>query len=193
VAINIFGALMTPNAPWFQSLCVALLRGNQLGPLFDCLALYLGRLISKGEDKLFIPLANALAVVLSELVFSQADEVYAQWIVDITSYVIVVHVVDYLQSYFSHFVSPSPEPTPAVLPAINLLLALVHQPHYSPKADKARLLATLRETDIAGVVPLLYAVLFHPNASKAASELPVTTQSVVYIGLKILNYVGFMT
>ena len=166
-----------------------MLKSNMLAPLCDALAVYLGRLVQLGEDRLFIPLANMLSVVLSELFFTAGDATHMQWLVDITSYVVVVHIVDYLQSYLSQFVAPTADPAPAVLPAVSFLLALVHQPHYTAAADRAGLLYALRDTDVGGVIPLLYAVLFHPNAPKPGSELPVTVQSVVYVALKTLNWV----
>lgn len=56
--------------------------------------------------------------------------------------------------------------------------------------DRTRLVATLRETDLAGVVPLLYAVLFQPNVPKAPTPLSPAICAVVLASLRILNCVA---
>ncbi|XP_077988787.1 S phase cyclin A-associated protein in the endoplasmic reticulum-like [Glandiceps talaboti] len=135
-------------------------------------------------------------------------EVLQQWGSDIVSYVVCVGIVDKLTCYFTNVHEPvdeDPKAAEFLKHCLGLLVALTRFIttkltnifDESKKEDPTQLMVTLKSTEFAGIVSMLYGILLHGGAPARSDnvtppELPEHTLCVVNMGLKMLNTFAVM-
>ncbi|XP_070541829.1 S phase cyclin A-associated protein in the endoplasmic reticulum-like isoform X2 [Ptychodera flava] len=133
---------------------------------------------------------------------SQADTLQ-QWGLDIVSYLVCVGVVDKLTCYFQNVHGPVDEDAKAAEFLENCLGLLVSMTRFittrsisvfdiNKKEDTTQLMVTLKSTQFAGIISMLYGILLHGGApsrkgSIVPPELPEHTLRVVNTGLRMMN------
>ncbi|XP_077867715.1 S phase cyclin A-associated protein in the endoplasmic reticulum-like [Saccoglossus kowalevskii] len=130
-------------------------------------------------------------------------DVLQQWGTDIVSYLVSVGVLDQLTLYFNSVHGPvdeDPKSADFIQHCLGLLVAMTrfimtkscNVFDESKRDDPTQLLITLKFTEFAGIVSMLYGILLHGGAPARKSnfippELPEHTLNVVSTGLKMLN------
>jgi hypothetical protein len=178
--------------------CGYMLAANLLSVLVDLLSPLLPQQSPK-QLELCSSLLSLLAGIISTVSLSPPPQSIFPELMDSVSYLVSVGIISSISQRLGTVLGPLTEPAQCrlVISAVNLLVAASAALHTrvddvfsEKKDDPTSLTSALRETELVGLLRMLYAMLLHdgpPRHSSSPPPLPPHTLSISTASLRAIN------